>query len=141
MIKKILESHPSGLPKRKKSLATMTEWDLSQKVIPYLDRHLAFPLLAYLTETGLFPAEDVQAAQYELARKTNMVDFAVGLFESVYPGKEIPAGEFHSPPGDLEGGRRRLIVAWSCRVQREETRGAPNEREATAGSPGCFRRD
>jgi len=86
----------------------MAEWDLSQKVIPYLDRHLAFPLLAYLTETGLFPAEDVQAAQYELARKTNMVDFAVGLFESVYPGKEIPAGEFHSSPGDLEGGAKKV---------------------------------
>ena len=92
-------SHPSGLSRKhtKNTLATMAEWDLSQKIIPYLDRHLAFPLLAYLTETGLFPAEDVQAAQYELARKTNMVDFAVSLFESVYPGNEIPAGEFGSP--------------------------------------------
>lgn len=80
----------------------MAEWDLSQKIIPYLDRHLAFPLLAYLTETGLFPAEEVQAAQYELARKTNMVDFAVNLFDSVYPGKEIPAGEFQSPARDLD---------------------------------------
>lgn len=77
----------------------MAEWDLSQKIIPYLDRHLAFPLLAYLTETGLFPAEEVQAAQYELARKTNMVDFAISLFEYVYPGKEIPTGESHSPSG------------------------------------------
>jgi translation initiation factor 3 subunit E len=72
----------------------MAEWDLSQKIIPYLDRHLAFPLLAYLTETGLFPDEEVQVAQYELARKTNMVDFAVTLFEGVYPGKEIPEGGF-----------------------------------------------
>ena len=67
---------------------------------------MAFPLLAYLTETGIFPAEEVQAAQYELARKTNMVDFAVSLFESVYPGKEIPAGEFLSPSKDPEGERR-----------------------------------
>jgi len=86
----------------------MAEWDLSQKIIPYLDRHLAFPLLAYLTETGLFPAEEVQASQYELARKTNMVDFAVGLFEAVYPGKEIPAGELHLPARDpgLRSGER-----------------------------------
>ena len=119
----------------------MAEWDLSQKIIPYLDRHLTFPLLAYLTETGLFPAEEVQAAQYELARKTNMVDFAVSLFEAVYPGKVIPAGEFHSPTRDHEGERKRLIVARSCRVQREETRGAPDEREVTAGSSGCFGRD
>ena len=71
----------------------MAEWDLSQKIIPYLDRHLAFPLLEHLTGTDLFPAEEVQAAQYELARKTNMVHFIVTLFEAVYPGKEIPAGE------------------------------------------------
>jgi len=106
----------------------MADWDLSQKIIPYLDRHLAFPLLAYLTETGLFPAEEVQAAQYGLARKTNMVDFAVNLFEAVYPGEEIPAGEFRLPSGDLDSGfGERLIVVWSCRVQREETRGAPDE--------------
>jgi translation initiation factor 3 subunit E len=78
----------------------MAEWDLSQKIIPYLDRHLAFPLLAYLTETGLFPAEEVQTAQYELARKTNMVDFAVNLFEAVYPGQEIPGGELDPPARD-----------------------------------------
>jgi len=121
----------------------MAEWDLSQKIIPYLDRHLAFPLLAYLTETGLFSAEEVQAAQYELARKTNMVDFAVNLFESVYPGEEIPAGEFLHPPeisiyDPLRGRAKRLTVARSCRVQRKETRGTPDEREVAAGSPGGF---
>jgi hypothetical protein len=118
----------------------MAEWDLSQKIIPYLDRHLAFPLLAYLTETGLFPAEEVQVAQYELARKTNMVDFAVSLFEAVYPGKEIPGGEFHSPVRARERAKR-LIVARSFRVQREETRGTVDEREVAAGSSGGFGRD
>lgn len=82
----------------------MAEWDLSQKIIPYLDRHLAFPLLAYLTEIGIFPADEVQAAQYELARKTNMVDYAVNLFDAVYPGKEIPEGEFYPLTGG-EGER------------------------------------
>ena len=94
----------------------MAEWDLSQKIIPYMDRHLAFPLLAYLTETGLFPAEEVQAAQYELARKTNMVDFAVSLFEAVYPEKEIPAGKFQSPAKDPDlrfvvGSVKRLTTS------------------------------
>jgi len=89
----------------------MAEWDLSQKIIPYLDRHLVFPLLAYLTETGLFPAEEVQAAQYELARKTNMVDFAVGLFETAHPGNEIPAGVLHSylRPGERRGADHGLV--------------------------------
>jgi translation initiation factor 3 subunit E len=35
----------------------------------------------------------VQAAQYELAKGTNMVDYAVNLFQELNPDKEIPAGE------------------------------------------------
>ena len=70
----------------------MTEHDLSQTLIPYLDRHLAFPLLAHLTETALFPEDQVRAAQYELAKGTNMVDYAIALFEQMYPDQPIPDG-------------------------------------------------
>jgi len=70
----------------------MAEYDLSKTIIPYLDRHLAFPLLAHLVETSLFPIEQVQAAQYELAKGTNMVDYAVSLFEQLHPDEEIPEG-------------------------------------------------
>jgi translation initiation factor 3 subunit E len=72
----------------------MAEYDLSKTIIPYLDRHLVFPLLAHLVEVSIFPAEDVQAAQYELAKGTNMVDYAVALFKELHPGEEIPAGEW-----------------------------------------------
>jgi translation initiation factor 3 subunit E len=71
---------------------TMAEYDLSKTIIPYLDRHLAFPLLAHLVETSLFPVEQVQAAQYELAKGTNMLDYAVSLFEQLHPDEEIPEG-------------------------------------------------
>jgi translation initiation factor 3 subunit E len=70
----------------------MAEWDLSKTVIPYLDRHLSFPLLAHLAETNLFPQEEVSAAQYELAKGTNMVDYALNLFQQLYPGQDIPEG-------------------------------------------------
>lgn len=72
----------------------MAEYDLTKTIIPYLDRHLAFPLLAHLVETQLFPVEQVQTAQYELAKETNMVDYAVNLFEQLYPDKNIPDGAF-----------------------------------------------
>jgi translation initiation factor 3 subunit E len=71
---------------------TMAEYDLSKTIIPYLDRHLAFPLLAHLVETSLFPVEQVQAAQYELAKGTNMLDYAVSLFQQLQPDEEIPEG-------------------------------------------------
>ncbi|KZT00425.1 eukaryotic translation initiation factor 3 subunit 6 [Laetiporus sulphureus 93-53] len=68
----------------------MAEYDLTRTVIPYCDRHLVFPLLAHLVESELFPVEDVQAAQYELAKETNMVDYAVSLFQQLYPDQEVP---------------------------------------------------
>jgi translation initiation factor 3 subunit E len=41
----------------------MAEYDLTAKLIPYLDRHLAIPLLSHLTDTGLFPAQQLAKAQ------------------------------------------------------------------------------
>ena len=70
----------------------MAQYDLSKTLIPYLDRHLSFPLLAHLGETGLFPAKEVTVAQYELAKGTNMFDYAKGIFEGIYPGETVPAG-------------------------------------------------
>lgn len=70
----------------------MAEHDLTQTIIPYCDRHLVFPLLAHISEHELFPVEQVQAAQYELAKGTNMVDYAASLFEQLHPDEETPVG-------------------------------------------------
>jgi translation initiation factor 3 subunit E len=75
-----------------------------------LDRHLAFPLLAHLVEINIFPIEEVQGAQYELAKGTNMVDYAVSLFTELNPGEEIPA-EF--------AGKRENAVSTNERLQQE----------------------
>jgi len=48
-----------------------------------LDRHLVFPLLTHLHESGLFAPEQVAGAQYELAKGTNMVDYIVSLYEQL----------------------------------------------------------
>ncbi|KAI5989640.1 eIF3 subunit 6 N terminal domain-containing protein [Pisolithus orientalis] len=88
----------------------MAEHDLTKTIIPYLDRHLAFPLLAHLVETQLFPVEQVQAAQYELAKGTNMVDYAVNLFEQLYPDQEVPE-EFSR--------KRETAVSTNERLQQE----------------------
>jgi len=72
----------------------MAEYDLTKTIIPYLDRHFAFPLLAHLVETNLFPVEQVQAAQYELVKGTNMVDYAVHLYQQLNPDSEIPRGMY-----------------------------------------------
>jgi translation initiation factor 3 subunit E len=79
-------------------LATlMAEYDITQKLIPFIDRHLAFPILSHLSEISLFPEEDVRFAQYELARGTNMVDFTLDLFQQLYPDQDPPPGKYRCP--------------------------------------------
>ncbi|KAF9004664.1 eIF3 subunit 6 N terminal domain-containing protein [Cyathus striatus] len=89
----------------------MAEHDLSKTIIPYLDRHLAFPLLTHLVDrTSLFSSEEVQAAQYELAKGTNMFDYAESLFQQLYLDQEPPA-EF--------GAKRNNAVSTHERLQQE----------------------
>jgi hypothetical protein len=43
-------------------------------------------------DSSLFPEASITAAQYELVKKTNMVDYMGQLFEQVHPGKPSPFG-------------------------------------------------
>ncbi|KAK0498282.1 eukaryotic translation initiation factor 3 subunit 6 [Armillaria luteobubalina] len=88
----------------------MAEYDLSKKIISYLDRHLAFPLLAHLAETNIFAVSDVQVAEYELAKGTNMFDYAQSLFVQLHPDAEVPA-EFDE--------KRQNAVSTHERLQQE----------------------
>ncbi|OCH88445.1 eukaryotic translation initiation factor 3, subunit 6 [Obba rivulosa] len=88
----------------------MAEYDLTKTIIPHLDRHLVFPLLAHLVENETFPVEQVQAAQYELAKETNMVDYAVNLFEQQHPDEPVP---------DEFAAKREKAVSTHERLQQE----------------------
>ena len=75
----------------------MAEHDLSKTIIPYLDRHLAIPLLTHLidAEKPLFDVDQVRSGRYELAKGTNMVDYTSELFKELHPDKEVPRGKLH----------------------------------------------
>lgn len=88
----------------------MAEYDLTKTIIPYLDRHLAFPLLTHLYESGLFSQDQVEAAQYELAKGTNMVDYIVSLYEQLNPDSDVPE-EF--------AAKREKAVAINEQLQQE----------------------
>ena len=75
----------------------MAEYDLTAKLIPHLDRHLAFPLLDHHYESNLFPEEQIWVAQYELAQGTNMIDFAQEIYKKLHPETEQPAGRYPYP--------------------------------------------
>ena len=70
----------------------MAEYDLTRTIIPYIDRHLALPLLERLLDTSLFPHEDILLAQYELTSGTSMIDLIEKLYDQLYPDRELPQG-------------------------------------------------
>lgn len=74
----------------------MEQWDLTSKISPYLDRHMMFPLLEYVDGliadgTVSYAAQDVAAARLALLRPTHMVDYAIDIYKTVHPEKEIPS--------------------------------------------------
>jgi hypothetical protein len=73
-------------------ISKMAEYDLTRTIIPYIDRHLALPLLERLLDTSLFPHEDILLAQYELTSGTSMIDLIEKLYEQLYPDRALPQG-------------------------------------------------
>ncbi|CAB4486386.1 eukaryotic translation initiation factor 3, subunit 6 [Rhizophagus irregularis] len=65
-------------------------YDLTPKLIPYLDRHLVFPLLEFLSMHKIYPEIDLLKAKYELLAKTNMVDFISMLYKTIHDTEEVP---------------------------------------------------
>lgn len=63
-----------------------TEHDLLPKMIPFLDRHMVFPLLNDLEDS-----QDIQKLKFELLKPTNMTDFVAGLEQELKGLSEPPA--------------------------------------------------
>eukprot|EP00003_Mantamonas_plastica_P014777 TRINITY_DN2545_c0_g1_i5.p1 TRINITY_DN2545_c0_g1~~TRINITY_DN2545_c0_g1_i5.p1 ORF type:complete len:328 (-),score=78.07 TRINITY_DN2545_c0_g1_i5:858-1841(-) len=57
-----------------------TEFDLTSTIGEFLDRHMMFPLLAFLETTEMYPAEELQAAKVSLLKDTAML----GLYSQSY---------------------------------------------------------
>lgn len=85
---------PSALKGTGSNLAHTTEeiakeYDLLPKLIPYLDRHLVFPLLEFTSgqdEDNL----ELTRAKYELLKHTNMTDYVANLWQEINDADDIP---------------------------------------------------
>ncbi|KAL4450235.1 hypothetical protein ABPG77_010904 [Micractinium sp. CCAP 211/92] len=67
-----------------------TQYDLTPVIAKHLDRHLVFPLLEFLGGRGLYDAADIEAAKLALIEKTNMVDYAVDIYQQLNQTDEVP---------------------------------------------------
>eukprot|EP00937_MAST-01D_sp_MAST-1D-sp2_P005962 g5962.t1 len=67
------------------------KFDLTHTLSPYLDLHLMFPALQFLMENKVYKLADLQRAQLELLKPTNMVDFEIDLHKQVHGVADAPA--------------------------------------------------
>jgi translation initiation factor 3 subunit E len=50
---------------------------------PFLDKHLIFPVLQFLTELGVYDNRNIMQAEVHMLKDTNMIDFAKDKFEEL----------------------------------------------------------
>ncbi|XKL69580.1 hypothetical protein PGB90_007349 [Kerria lacca] len=68
----------------------MAEFDLTRVMGQYLDRHLVFPLLEFLSAKEIYDENELLRGKLDILNKTNMVDYAIDIRKSLYPDQEIP---------------------------------------------------
>jgi len=68
----------------------MAEFDLTTHLGKYLDRHLVFPLIEFLSANNIYDENELLEGKLELLSNTNMVDFAMDVHRTLYQEREIP---------------------------------------------------
>ncbi|XP_063245026.1 eukaryotic translation initiation factor 3 subunit E [Bacillus rossius redtenbacheri] len=68
----------------------MATFDLTSKMGQYLDRHLVFPLLEFLSAKQIYDETELLQAKLDILSKTNMVDYAIDIRKQLYPTQEVP---------------------------------------------------
>lgn len=70
-------------------MASPSRYDLSGVLSGYLDEHLVFPLLEFLAQKQIYDAADIEKNKLTLIEKTNMVDYAVDIYQQLNQTDEV----------------------------------------------------
>jgi len=71
------------------------QWDLTNTISPYLDRHMVFPLLEFVDgliakKAVTYNSKDVAEARLALLAETHMVDYAMDVYRSIHAAETVP---------------------------------------------------
>jgi len=66
------------------------QYDLTQKLSPYLDRHLTFPIFSFLETKKVYTERSIKMCFIKVLDKTYMLDFMIELLESEIIGEKAP---------------------------------------------------
>eukprot|EP00042_Codosiga_hollandica_P046571 m.491424 g.491424 ORF g.491424 m.491424 type:complete len:460 (-) comp57261_c0_seq1:186-1565(-) len=91
----------------------MSEYDLTNTVCKYLDRHMVFPLLQFWQDRKIHAEAQVLEAKLHLLTQTNMVDYAMDIYEKLHP-------ESTTKPENLVEKRTRVVSR--LKVLQEESK-------------------
>ncbi|KAJ9213749.1 hypothetical protein DTO166G4_4680 [Paecilomyces variotii] len=83
----LLKGAAAQPPKTAEEIAK--EYDLLPKLIPYLDRHLVFPLLEFISGQE-DENREITRAKYELLKHTNMTDYVANLWQEINDSDKVP---------------------------------------------------
>ncbi|CAG0922626.1 unnamed protein product, partial [Notodromas monacha] len=89
----------------------MAELDLTPKISSYLDRHMVFPLLEFLSMKEIYDVNDLMEGKLNLLSDTNMVDYAREVYRNLH-------GEDGGPEHLLQ---KRADVVAQLKQYQEET--------------------
>lgn len=87
----------------------MAEYDLTYKVGQYLDRHLVFPLIEFLSGKEIYDEDELLQGKINLLQKTNMVDFAMDEYKILHDTDEVPEG-MTKKREEVVGNLKELLV-------------------------------
>lgn len=73
-----------------KSADIARQYDLTETMMPFLDRHLIFHMAEFLASNELYDEQNLNQLKYDVLKGTNMVDYVQNLWIELNSGKEVP---------------------------------------------------
>jgi translation initiation factor 3 subunit E len=71
-------------------------FDLTERLLPQLDRHLCLPLLDFLDSNGSYEHRDLLHAKLEILKSTNMVTYLAQLDKELDNNQSLQQGSLLS---------------------------------------------